>query len=53
MFSKFGTVLSVKIDRDQKNESKGFGFVCFENADDAKKAIDELHNTKLDNGNEL
>lgn len=53
MFAKFGTVNSVKIDRDQKNESKGFGFVCFENSEDAKKAIDELHGSKLDNGNEL
>jgi len=53
MFSKFGKVLSVKVELDANNESKGFGFVCFENSDDAKNAIDALHNTKLDNGNEL
>lgn len=52
LFSEFGAVQSVKIDRDTNGESKGFGFVCFENSDEAKKAIDALHNKKIDN-NEL
>lgn len=53
LFKKFGEVSSVKIDLDQKNESRGFGFVCFKNTEDAKNAINSLNNHKLDNGTEL
>jgi len=53
LFAKYGEVLSVKVDTDQKGESRGFGFVCFNNYEDAKRAIDELNLHKLDNGNEL
>lgn len=44
LFSEFGTVASAKIilDRDQNNRSKGFGFVEFDNDDEAKAAIKAL-----------
>ena len=29
MFSKFGDITSAVIMKDENNESKGFGFVCF------------------------
>ena len=43
MFAEFGTVLSAKVitDRDS-GQSKGFGFVEFSNAEEAKKAIDAM-----------
>lgn len=44
LFSEFGTVASAKIilDRDHNNRSKGFGFVEFENDDEAKAAVKAL-----------
>ncbi len=44
MFAAYGTVTSVSLINDRETgRSKGFGFVEFENDDDAKKAIDALH----------
>lgn len=46
LFKKFGEITSVRIMRDSKKKfSRGFGFVCFANAEDASKAIVEMHNT--------
>lgn len=44
LFSEFGTVASAKIilDREHNNRSKGFGFVEFDNDDEAKAAIKAL-----------
>lgn len=44
LFSEFGKVLSAKIilDRDHNNRSKGFGFVEFDSADEAKAAVAAL-----------
>jgi len=48
MFSKFGTVSSVKIITDKYNgRSKGFGFVEMENHDEAGKAIKGLNGTTV------
>jgi len=48
-FAAIGPVVSAKVitDRDS-GRSKGFGFVEFENEDDAKKSIEQLNNTELD-----
>lgn len=48
-FEAAGTVLSARVvtDRDS-GRSRGFGFVEFENDDDAKKAIDTLNGSQLD-----
>jgi len=44
LFSKFGTVTSVVVSREEENNaSKGFGFVCFENTEDATEAVKNLH----------
>lgn len=40
LFSKFGPIVSATIMKDENNQSKGFGFVCFENHFDAKKALE-------------
>jgi len=53
MFAKFGKLNSVKIEQDDKGESKGFAFVCFQESEEAKQAIEQLNGTKLNNGNEL
>ncbi len=44
LFGAHGTVASVSLINDRETgRSKGFGFVEFENDDEAKKAIDALH----------
>lgn len=42
-FSPFGTITSCKIMRDDKGFSKGFGFVCFSQSEEATKAVTELN----------
>jgi RNA recognition motif-containing protein len=48
-FEQFGTVTESKVitDRDT-GRSRGFGFVTFESADAAQKAISEMDGTELD-----
>jgi RNA recognition motif-containing protein len=49
LFSQYGNIASVKIivDRDS-GRSKGFGFVEFDNADDAGKAMEELNGREIE-----
>ena len=49
LFSKYGTVESATIitDRDT-GRSKGFGFVEMSSSEEAKSAIENLNNTKLE-----
>lgn len=44
VFSQYGTVLSAKVMLDEHGASRQFGFVCFENAADAERAIAETNN---------
>jgi RNA recognition motif-containing protein len=48
-FSPFGTLVEVKIitDRDS-GRSRGFGFVSFDNDDDAEQALQKTNGTELD-----
>lgn len=43
IFSKYGKVASCVIMKDEKQKSKGFGFVCFSTLDEANKALSELN----------
>ena len=43
LFSKYGKITSISMERDAENKFRGFGFVNFENHDDATKAVDELN----------
>lgn len=48
LFSKAGKVESATVVMDRMtNRSKGFGFVEMSTEEEAKKAIEELNNTKL------
>ncbi|KAJ4760516.1 Polyadenylate-binding protein [Rhynchospora pubera] len=48
-FSQYGPIVSVMIKRDDSGVSKGFGFVCFENADSAKRAVESMNGVQLGN----
>ena len=52
MFAPFGQISSAKIMRDEKGISRCFGFVCFATADEATRAVTEMH-LKLVNGKPL
>lgn len=41
-FTVFGTITSAKIATDDKDNSKGFGFVCFSSSEEATKAVTEM-----------
>eukprot|EP00729_Bicosta_minor_P005760 gene5760-14972_t len=47
-FTEFGTITSAKIMRDSNQASKGFGFVCFNSADEATKAVTEMNGKILE-----
>lgn len=42
-FQQFGTITSCKIMKDEKNNSRGFGFVCFAAPEEATKAVTEMN----------
>jgi polyadenylate-binding protein len=47
-FAPYGPITSARIMRDENSRSKGFGFVCFTNADDATKAVTEMNGKIVD-----
>lgn len=51
-FTSFGTITSAKVMRDDHGKSKGFGFVCFSNPEEATKAVSEM-NQQMVNGKPL
>ena len=46
-FSAFGNILSCKIATDANGQSKGYGFVQFDNEESAQKAIEKLNGMLL------
>ncbi|CAK5277399.1 unnamed protein product [Mycena citricolor] len=52
LFTPFGPVTSAIVQFGEDGQSKGFGFVNYENHEDAQKAVDGLHDTEL-NGRKL
>lgn len=50
MFISYGEIESVAIPKDEKGESRDFGYVCFKSPDDAEKALEALNKKPLENG---
>ncbi|KAM5531044.1 hypothetical protein V8D89_015264 [Ganoderma adspersum] len=45
LFEQFGKVTSAVVQIDDEGKSRGFGFVNFENHEEAQKAVDNLHDS--------
>ncbi|KAJ3401048.1 hypothetical protein CcCBS67573_g02735 [Chytriomyces confervae] len=52
MFGAFGAIVSAVVSRDEAGKSKGFGFVNFEQHEDARKAVEEMHEKEI-NGKQI
>jgi len=48
LFSKYGKVTSAKVMKNSKDDSKGFGFVCFESEKSATSALTALNNFPIE-----
>ena len=42
LFRPYGDIVSAAVMKDEEGRSRGFGFVCFANWTDAKKALDHF-----------
>lgn len=51
-FSHFGEIVSAIVMKDENQQSKSFGFVCFRDWQDAQKAIDEFGQVRESNSEE-
>ncbi|XP_065103592.1 polyadenylate-binding protein 1-like [Paramisgurnus dabryanus] len=47
IFSEFGKTLSVCVMTDERGRSRGFGFVNFDNHEDARRAVAEMNGKEL------
>uniref|UniRef100_A0A3Q0T4Y7 Polyadenylate-binding protein n=1 Tax=Amphilophus citrinellus TaxID=61819 RepID=A0A3Q0T4Y7_AMPCI len=48
VFSAFGRTLSVRVMKDERGHSRGFGFVNYAHHEDAQKAVDEMNGKEID-----
>ncbi|CAL8077698.1 unnamed protein product [Calicophoron daubneyi] len=48
MFSEFGEIKSCCVEKDSEGKSKGFGFVCFQDPDNAETAVKTMHGKNFD-----
>ncbi|XP_057785698.1 polyadenylate-binding protein 7 [Salvia miltiorrhiza] len=46
-FSQYGKIVSLVISKDENGASRGFGFVNFDKAEDAKSAVEALNGSQL------
>ncbi|XP_043701551.1 polyadenylate-binding protein 7-like [Telopea speciosissima] len=46
-FSEFGKITNLVISKDNNGNSRGFGFVNFDNPDDAKQAMETMNGSQL------
>lgn len=47
LFEAYGTVTSCAVMKDETGKSKGFGFVAYENPEDAEKAVEDLNESTI------
>eukprot|EP01103_Thecamoeba_quadrilineata_P020966 TRINITY_DN929_c0_g1_i4.p1 TRINITY_DN929_c0_g1~~TRINITY_DN929_c0_g1_i4.p1 ORF type:complete len:521 (+),score=88.96 TRINITY_DN929_c0_g1_i4:221-1783(+) len=48
-FGAFGPITSAEVMKDDRGNSRGFGFICFANHDDATRAVQEMNLKIWDN----
>eukprot|EP00270_Netrium_digitus_P018202 TRINITY_DN687_c0_g1_i1.p1 TRINITY_DN687_c0_g1~~TRINITY_DN687_c0_g1_i1.p1 ORF type:complete len:681 (-),score=247.77 TRINITY_DN687_c0_g1_i1:121-2163(-) len=48
-FATYGGISSARVMKDEKGNSKGFGFVCFHSPEDAAKAVAEANGRMINN----
>lgn len=53
LFSKYGEILSVTVMKGDEDKSKGFGFVAFEDPEEAERAVEEMNDFELPNGKKI
>lgn len=53
MFKPYGSITSAVVAKDGDGKSKGFGFVCFENAEEAQAAVEALDQKDMGHGKVL
>lgn len=46
-FSEFGKIVSLVVVKDENGNSRGFGFVNFDNPDDARQALEAMNGSQL------
>lgn len=46
-FSTFGKIVSMVIAKNENGTSRGFGFVNFDNPDDARRAMEAMNGSQL------
>jgi polyadenylate-binding protein len=46
-FAEFGNITSVKVMRDDKGISRGFGFVCYSTPEEAKSAVNSMRGNPM------
>ncbi|XP_041654850.1 embryonic polyadenylate-binding protein-like isoform X2 [Cheilinus undulatus] len=47
VFSSFGRTLSVRVMKDERGRSRGFGFVNYASHEDAQKAVEEMNGKEI------
>lgn len=47
LFAKYGEITSCTVMTDNEGKSKGFGFVAFDDPEEAEKAVTELHGYEI------
>lgn len=47
MFAEFGPIVSASVQKDGKGDLKDYGYVCFKEVADAKKAIDAMNKKNI------
>lgn len=47
MFTNYGKITSCRVMTSEEGKGKGFGFVAFEDATNAERAVEELHNKEI------